>query len=406
MVRIETRVPLRDPPTGTLRAAVVEGGLPGGGSITSVGVLSRFVGSRTFMRAACKRRCETGRMSERFAWVPDLDRGEWLRPMEAEEFGSILSVVPAGYGAYARVFHPIERDRPRETKTWQGLNQTTYFHGVEDIEASLETQRVTWAAAAASFGTTMHPEAQYARLVRRDYGETDGAIGADGWRYSPPPEGCLDVAALAAASAVLARHTSTPDSGVAAIWDGWGGLTSSAGVAHFEIESTGGLPAWYTDDPTVHAGSPSIRSRLAAAGRQAVARTRAKISVLPGFGREPEPGSGLLPREIATGRRFDLHASTGRQYLLFEAGAHDFADARWPDRAPWVDEVRWAQSPSILWPEDHAWVLATEIDFDSTLVAGTQVLIHELMQTPGLEVLPVRIDADLTRDGDVLNRPE
>jgi hypothetical protein len=344
-------------------------------------------------------------MSERFAWVPDLDRGEWLRPMEAEEFGSILSVVPAGFEAYARVFHPVERDRPRETKTWQGLDQMTYLHGVEDIEASLQTQRVTWAMAAVSFGTTMHPEAQYARLVRREYGETDGAIGADGWRYSPPPEGCLDVAALAAASAVLARHTSTPDSGLAAIWDGWGGLTSSAGVAHFEIESAGGLPARYTDDPGVHPGDPSIRSRLAAAGRQAIARTRATLRALPGLACAPEPGSGLLTQEIAAGPRFELHAGTGREYVLFEAGARDFADAGWPARAPWVDEVMWAQSPSILWPEDHAWVVATEIDFDSTLVAGTRALIQELVQTPGLEVLPLRTDANLTSDGDMLNRP-
>jgi hypothetical protein len=342
-------------------------------------------------------------MSERFAWVSDLDRGEWLRAMEAEEFGSILSVVPAGFEAYARVFHPIERDRPRETKTWQGLDQATYFPGVQDIEASLETQRATWATAGASFGTTLHPEAQYARLVRREYGETEGVIAADGWRYSPPPEGCLDAISLAAASAVLARHTSTPDSGIAAIWDGWGGLTSSAGVARFEVESADGVPARYTDDPGGHAGGPSIRGRLAAAARQGIARTRAKISALPGFGREPEPGSGVLAREIATGPRFELHAGTGRQYILFEAGAHDFADAGWPDRAPWVDEVMWAQSPSILWPEDHAWVLATEIDFDSTLVAGTRALIHELLQTPGLEVLPIGTDADLTRDGDVLN---
>ena len=68
--------------------------------------------------------------------------------------------------------------------------------------------------------------------------------------------------------------------------------------------------------------------------------------------------------------------------------------------------MRWAQSPSILWPEDHSWVLATEIDFDSTLVAGTAALIRELVQTPGLEVLPIRTDADLRWEGDVLNLPE
>jgi hypothetical protein len=66
----------------------------------------------------------------------------------------------------------------------------------------------------------------------------------------------------------------------------------------------------------------------------------------------------------------------------------------------------WAQSPSILWPDDHAWVLATEIDFDSTLVAGTRALVRELVETPGLEVLPISTDADLTWDGDVLNRPQ
>ncbi|MEX5235249.1 hypothetical protein RCG96_05590 [Kocuria sp. CPCC 205236] len=51
-------------------------------------------------------------------------------------------------------------------------------------------------------------------------------------------------------------------------------------------------------------------------------------------------------------------------------------------------------------------MLATEIDFDSTLVAGTRALVRELMQTSGLEVLSIPTDADLSRDGDVLNRPE
>ena len=37
------------------------------------------------------------RMQDRFEWVPDIRRGEWLRPVEAEPFGSILSVVPRGF---------------------------------------------------------------------------------------------------------------------------------------------------------------------------------------------------------------------------------------------------------------------------------------------------------------------
>ena len=135
---------------------------------------------------------------------------------------------------------------------------------------------------------------------------------------------------------MLARYTTTPGAGIAAIWDGWG---------------------------------------------------------------------GLLSPDAATAPRFGLHADTGRTYVLFEAGADDFADVSWPQAAPWVDEALWAQSPSILWPEDRSWVLATEIDFDSTLVAGSAALIRELVQTPGLEALPIRPDADLSWDGDVMNRP-
>lgn len=346
-------------------------------------------------------------MSERFKWVPSLARGEWLRPMEAEPFGSILSIVPRGFEMYARIFHPVERDRPRDTKTWQGVDETTYFDGVADIEASLERERTTWAKAAESFETVMHAEAQYARLVRRDYGNVDGAIAADGWRYGDTMEGCFDATSLTAASVVLARHTTTPDAGIAAVWDGWGGLISSAGVGYFVVEPGDGLAASYTDEVAKRVGCPTLRERLATAARRGIAGTRSMAETLPGLASdEPELGSGLLTREVATGPRFDLHGGTGRNYVLFEAGANDFADAAWPGCAPWVDNVLWSQSPSILWPDDHSWLLATEIDFDSTLVAGTTALIRELVQTPGLEALPIRTDADLTWDGDVLNRPD
>jgi len=143
------------------------------------------------------------------------------------------------------------------------------------------------------------------------------------------------------------------------------------------------------------------------AARHGIAGARSMIEARLGRARpEPEPGSGVLTREAAAGPRFDLHGGTGRHYVLFEAGANTFADAAWPGRAPWVDNVMWARSPSILWPDDQSWVLATEIDFDSTLVAGTTALIRDLAQTPGLEVLPIRTDADLTWGGDLVNRPE
>ncbi|WP_152193057.1 hypothetical protein [Georgenia satyanarayanai] len=327
-------------------------------------------------------------MPEPFAWVPDISRGEWLRPMESEPFGSILSVVPAGFEAYARVFHPVQRDRPRDTRTWHGVDQATHFQCVRNLEHAIEDQWTSWAATAASFGTTMHPEAQFARLVRQAPGPADDVVGLDGWRYFPPQEGCLDAAALSVAATVLTEHTTTPTAGVAAVWEGWGGLMSAGARMQLVLASSG------------------LR-RLAVTARQVGARVRDALGYRFGASlRHAKPGTGILSREVATGPRFDLHGGTGRSYVLFEAGAADFVDVRWTDRAPWIDEAIWAQSPSIIWPDDHAWVLATEIDFDSTLVAGTRVLVEELVHTPGLEVLPVPSDADLSWQGDALDHPE
>lgn len=328
----------------------------------------------------------------RFAWVPDIERGAWLSPMRDERFGSMHSVIPRGFEAYARIFHRIERDRPRETNTWLGINPVTYFDYVDDIEAALETERTTWAQAAASFGTTMHAAAQYPRLVRRDYGDSDGAIAPDGWRYGSTQEGSLGSGVLAAASAVLARHTRTPDAGIAAIWEGWGGLISSAGYSEFRLVAT---------------GDTGMRARLAMLGRRGAEWLRGwRMAARSTFGPAPKPGSGLLPRDVAVGPRLELDEGTGRPFILFEAGARDFAEESWVNEAPWVHNAHWPQSPSILWPDDHAWVLATEIDYDSTLVGGSTALIRELVQAPGVEALPLRPDADLSWDGDDINRAE
>lgn len=343
-------------------------------------------------------------MPATFECLPDLARGKWLRPMEAEPFGSILSVVPRGFEAYVRIFHPVERDRPHETKSWLDINEETYFDDLDDIGAALETELTTWAKTAASFGTTMHAEAQYARLVGRDYGEADGVIAADGWRYCGTSDGSLDVASLAVVATVLSRHTSTPDAGIAAIWEGWGGLLSSAGIARYAVDESNGSPSRPTVEGTPLGISHTLRERLKASARHWMAGTRSMVEALRGYPVfKPKPGSGLLPRGAASGPLFELQEGTGRRYVLFEAGANDFADAAWPGSAPWVDEVVGAQSPSILWPDDHSWMLASEIDFDSTLVAGTTALIQELMRRPDLEVLPIGTDADLSSDGDVLN---
>jgi hypothetical protein len=58
------------------------------------------------------------------------------------------------------------------------------------------------------------------------------------------------------------------------------------------------------------------------------------------------------------------------------------------------------QSPNLIWPQDHAWCVATEIDLDCTLVAGSEPLAESLLAEPRLETWqvgagdPIRFDSD------------
>lgn len=63
----------------------------------------------------------------------------------------------------------------------------------------------------------------------------------------------------------------------------------------------------------------------------------------------------------------------------------------------------WPQSPNLFWPADRTWCVATEIDFDSTLVGGPEQLVDAILRTPELDAWPVTVDDSLAYDGDELN---
>lgn len=60
------------------------------------------------------------------------------------------------------------------------------------------------------------------------------------------------------------------------------------------------------------------------------------------------------------------------------------------------------QSPQLWWPEDRSWVVATEIDFDSTIVAGARELIAALLAADQIETLEVGPDTSLQFDADTV----
>lgn len=287
--------------------------------------------------------------------VSDVSCGAWLASLLGPSWQDMHIVVPRSYPTYARIFHPASRDRPVETGTWHG------YQG--NPPAAIEEEAVSWETVAATFGTTMHPLAQYHRLVGPENRGGQEVLDREGWRYFEPQEGILYDKTLALIAAHLAVHTTTPDTVIAAVWEGWGGLTSSAGVVYL-TKGWGGVG---------HGG----------------------------FAADPEPGTGTLPADVASGPRLEL---PGRPHFLFEADVQEFTDPESVSTAPWNDDFK-SQSPNILWPGDHAWVLVTEIDFDSTVVAGSRALITALVNDPDIEALEIPEGADLSWDADAINRP-
>jgi len=339
-------------------------------------------------------------------WTADVAAGDWLkdrlddrargrlgRTRAGDQGATMHLVVPRGFPAYARIFHPATRDRPvgvawppvpyaAHAKEWAAFNAAA---------PEFDDERVTWAGTAAAFGTTLHALAQWHRLAdpRLVEGE-DGPRDAAGWRYSEPQEGSLDADLVSAAAGILAAHTGTPDDGFVAVWEGWGGIVGGMGYGPSRILATA-VEGGADDDPRHD-------EFLAHAARDTFNDVFKKPSWQP----------GILSDEISRGPRLRL---PDRDHVLFHGGITELTGSDWELRMPWRDTgletlgfPPSAHCPSLVWPADRTWVLVTEVDYDSTIVGGTPELIRALCADTRLEALPIREGADLTWDADEVNR--
>ncbi len=320
-------------------------------------------------------------------WIADPSAGAWLRERLDDEWDSMHIVVPRGYAAYARVLHPAEvrslPGRPVPThEEWERMPAAER----DELFALLRDESASWADAAAAFGTVLHPLAQWQRLVRTPEGaDWHQRLAPDGREFAAPDEGHPPPETLTAIARHLTAYTGTPDAGVAALWEGWGDLLGHLGRSPSRV---------FLEIPA----EPVHEKVLGRSFRDSFNNVF----------RKPTWQEGILSREISEAPRLEL---PGRGYVLFSASAADFADPDWVLRAPWRDrpaEERGfppgAHSPSILWPADRAWVMVSEIDFDSTIVAGSPELIAALCADPELEALPIPEGAALTWDSDEVNR--
>lgn len=61
------------------------------------------------------------------------------------------------------------------------------------------------------------------------------------------------------------------------------------------------------------------------------------------------------------------------------------------------------QSPNVFWPAERSWIVASDIDFDSTLVGGSQELIASILEALPLDAWRVDPQDQLASDGDLIN---
>lgn len=290
--------------------------------------------------------------------LTDAAVGDWLLE-RAGDWGRVGGVAGTGFEAYARILHPVPTTR-------MDLSTADEW-GMHPV---LEETRWSWAQVAARQGLTMHPLVQWNRLADLH----QGVDFDDGWQAGQTQEGYLDLDLLAALTENLARESSAPQDLVAGIWNGWAEMNGGSRPL-LAIEGSR-LWAWLM--------------------RRRVQRE---------LGRRQQ---GLLRPEVRAAVEHGPHLEwPGREMVLFATSCDELADPSWVERAGigvWP-ELHVAIGPQLIWPADRSWTVASEIDWDSTIVAGSRALVDAVLADERLEAFEVDEDADLTWEGDVVNPP-
>lgn len=218
--------------------------------------------------------------------MDDVSAADWIAP-RLHPFGQDTgSIVPSGFEAYARVFHPIGADG-------------------------------RWSDLARENGRIAHSQMQL-HLISAPPGERTNAQNVDvawGWLPRAVRQSLIDA---------LSQHTTTPDRCWFAVWEGFGGLDRG------DVDARVDLPQ--------------------------------------------------------------------RRYLL-AAGPIDAV----MDPVRTIVDFDWGLSANLWWPEDRAWVVATEIDFAWTYVGGTRAAIDAVLADDRLETLEALLTDDPTYTGDSVN---
>jgi len=89
-------------------------------------------------------------------------------------------------------------------------------------------------------------------------------------------------------------------------------------------------------------------------------------------------GFGGLRPELREGPTFP---TPGREYFLLSGPLERAMEN--------LGDYPWVQSPSIWWPDDHAWCVATEVDLRTTYIGCSESCRDDLLARPELEAYEI-----------------
>ena len=169
-------------------------------------------------------------------------------------------------------------------------------------------------------------------------------------------EGDIEMHRLQALAQLLEPFTRTPDRCWVAAWVGWGSWGPGSSAV---LEAV----------PSGRAGRPPRRPRWWA--------RRARMRKIERASRETQRQLSELPQVKVPAREYFLFASTVADVPSFAIGG-------------------FPQTPSIWWPDDRAWCVATEVDGYDSYVGGSQACIEAVLASDLMRATPITPDTPIS----------
>ncbi len=230
------------------------------------------------------------------------------------------------------------------------------FHPASDTEWN----SVRWADVARACRTTVHREMQWHAIVGlpepKNYRDSK-------WPGQNPATGSMDIGDLDALCEILAVHTNDPKH-------------VFFGLCTIEL--------WEESFP-----------------REELKKNR--LLRLPG-GRDHIVLAGPLSAVDQLANEGASNPGPSRASFKFVVRAPCSNDEASDSTSDSMEVWETRDAPNLIWPADHSWLVASEVDFDSTLVGGSAELIKAIVESSELEAWQVEATDSLAADGDKINR--